>query len=291
MRRRYALLQVHVAVVLFGIAGLFGKVLAFEPVVIVFGRVVLAALALALTAAAWKTSLRLQGRRAWLAFAGLGALLAVHWVTFFASVQVSSVALALITYSTFPVFVVLLEPILFRERLHAPDIVLTLITTAGVAILAPSPELGDRTTQGVLWGVFSGLTFALLSLGNRRFVRSYSSITIAFYQDAVAAVVLLPFAAAVWPEWTWRDAVWMLALGVVCTALSHSLFIAGLAGVRARTASMIACLEPVYGALLAALLLDEVPSPRTCVGGTLVLAVALYATARAARDVPVPEPA
>src|SRR5438270_35128 len=67
------------------------------------------------------------------------------------------------------------------------------LALAGVAVLAPSAQLGDRTTQGVLWGVASGLTFALLSLCNRKYARQHPSITIAFYQDLVAAAVLLPF--------------------------------------------------------------------------------------------------
>ncbi len=286
-RRPRHLLQVHVAVVLFGLAGLFGKLLAFAPVVIVLGRVVVAAVILLLAAILLGIPIRLRARRDLVAFAALGILLAAHWTTFFESVQVSNVALALITYSTFPVFVVLLEPLHFRERLRPADILLALLALAGVAILVPSPEAGDRTTQGVLWGVLSGLTFALLSLGNRRYIRQYASVTVALYQDAFAAAALLPLAIPAWPEWTPRDVLLVCTLGVACTGLAHSLFIAGLAGMPARTASMIATLEPVYGAALAALLLEETPSARTIVGGVLVVGVAIYATTRASRATPV----
>lgn len=279
-----SLIKVHVAVFLFGLAGLFGKLLTVSAVVIVFGRVVLAALALLVVGLLWGVPLRPQSRRTLLAFAALGALLAAHWTTFFQSVQVSSVAIALITYSTFPVFVALLEPPLFREPLHVRDVVLAGLALAGVVILIPSYELGDRTTQGVLWGVASGLTFALLSLLNRKYVRDHSSLTIALYQDAFAAAVLLPFVVLDRPTLTAGDVVLLLALGLLCTALAHSLFIAGLRVVPARTASMIACLEPVYGAALAALLLREVPSPRTLLGGLLVLGVAGYATFQAGRQ-------
>jgi drug/metabolite transporter (DMT)-like permease len=275
-----SLLQVHLAVLLFGLAGLFGKLVPVAPVVLVFARVTLAAPALLLVSALGRLPLWPGSRRDFLAFVGLGLLLAAHWTTFFQSVQDSGVAVALITFSTFPVFVALLEPLLFRERFRATDLALAGVALAGVAVLLPDFEPGDRGTRGVLWGVASGLTFALLSLLNRKYVRRHSSITVALFQDAFAAAALLPLVVPRWPPLTARDLALLAVLGVLCTAVAHALFIAGLRTVKARTASMIACLEPVYGSLLAALLLGEVPAGRTLLGGAVVLAVAFYATVR-----------
>jgi drug/metabolite transporter (DMT)-like permease len=286
--RMQNLLRIHAAVLLFGFAGLFGDarilpltsvVLAFErSVLIVFGRVGFASLALLLAALVRRDILRPLSRPSLLAFAALGVLLAGHWTTFFQSVQTGGVALALITYSTFPVFVAVLEPLFFREKWQTIDIVLAALALAGVAVLPSRFELRDRATQGVLWGIASGLTFALLSLLNRRFVRHHASTTIALYQDLFAAATLLPFVAADWPALTLRDVLLLVVLGVLCTAVAHSLFIAGMQGISARTASMIACLEPVYGTLLAILFLHEIPTLRTALGGILILGVAFYAT-------------
>lgn len=278
------LLQIHGAVLLFGLAGLFGKLLALFPAAIVFGRVVFAIPPLLVVAAFWRVPLRPRSRGSLLAFLALGALLAAHWTTFFQSVQVSSVAVALITFATFPVFVAFLEPLFFRERLRIADVVLAIAALAGVAILIPDFDLGDRTMQGVCWGIASGLTFALLSLLNRKYVRHHSSIAITLYQDAFAALALLPFVVFRWPTLVIKDVLLLLILGVLCTAAAHALFIAGLRGVKARPASMIACLEPVYGALLAAILLREVPSARTLSGGLVVLGVAFYATLTAGNE-------
>jgi drug/metabolite transporter (DMT)-like permease len=274
------LLRIHGAVLLFGLAGVLGKLLTVPPVVIVCGRAGLAALALLLAGVVWKLPLRPGSRRGLFAFVALGVLLAAHWTAFFQSVQVSSVAVALITFSTFPVFVALLEPVLFRERLRAGDLVLSLVAVAGIGILVPRLDPGDATAKGVFWGVVSGLTFAFLSLLNRKYVRDHSSVTIALYQDAFAALVLLPFVVLRWPTFTAGDLVLLPVLGILCTAVAHSLFIAGMRGVTTRTASMIACLEPVYGTVVAAVLLGEVPSARTAVGGLIILGVALYATVR-----------
>jgi drug/metabolite transporter (DMT)-like permease len=274
------LLQIHLAVVLFGFAGLFGKLLTLSPHVIVFGRVMFAALTLGAAALVWRDILGPLPRRGLRAFLALGVLLAVHWTTFFQSVQTCGVALALITYSTFPVFVAFLEPLLFPEPLRLRDVLLAAVALCGIIILTPSWQLGDQITQGILWGIASGLTFALLSLLNRKYVRQHSSMTIALYQDLFAAVALLPLIVWHWPALTVKDVLLLLVLGVLCTAVAHSLFIAGMHGITARTASMIACLEPVYGVLLAALLLphQEIPTPRTLLGGSLILGVAFYAT-------------
>jgi drug/metabolite transporter (DMT)-like permease len=274
------LLHIHVAVLLFGLAGLFGKFLSLPPAAIVFWRVALAALALLVAGLIRRNLLRRVSGIELLAFVLLGVLLAVHWTTFFQSVRISSVAVALITYSTFPVFTAFLEPLCFRERLHIVDIVRAAAALAGVAILTPSWNWGDRVVQGVLWGVASGATFALLSLLNRKLVGRHGSWTLVLYQDLFAAAALLPFVVPDAINISFTDALLLLVLGIPCTALSHALFVSGLQGVSTRTASVIACLEPVYGTLLAVVLLDDIPSLRTIVGGAIVLGVALHATVR-----------
>lgn len=274
------LLCIHIAVLLFGFAGLFGdkRFLPLSPVVIVFGRVVFASAALLFVGVMRRDILGPVSRRSLLAFAVLGVLLAVHWTTFFQSVKSSNVALALITYATFPVFVAFLEPVFFREQLHLVDIVRAALALAGVAILTPRFEMHDSSSQGILWGIASAATFALLTLLNRRFVRLHSSMTIALYQDLFAAVVLLPFIVAGDERCTAIDVLLLAVLGVLCTAVAHSLFIAGMHGISARTASTLACLEPVYGTLLAMIFFGDVPSLRTFLGGSLILCVAFHAT-------------
>lgn len=274
------LLSIHAAVLLFGFAGLFGdkRVLPLSAVVIVFGRVVFASGTLLLAALVRRDVLRSVSRRSLVAFALLGILLAAHWTTFFQSVKDAGVALALITFTTFPVFVAFLEPLFFRERLHAIDVIRAVLALAGIVILQPHFELNDRATQGILWGIASGGTFALLTLLNRRFVRQHSSMTIALYQDLFAAAVLLPFSLASVQILTVRNLLLLAVLGVLCTAVAHSLFIAGMHGISARTASMIACLEPVYGTLLAVLFLGDSLPLRTILGGILILGVAFHAT-------------
>jgi drug/metabolite transporter (DMT)-like permease len=272
------LAQIHAAVFLFGLAGLFGKLVALPAAIIVLGRVFFGAISLYVLLKWMGRRLRLESGRAYGMLAVLGVILAIHWLTFFQSIQVSTVAVGLLTYSAFPVFTAFLEPVFFKERLASRDVVLALITFAGVALVIPEFKLENKVTQGVLWGIASGLAFAFLAILNRKYVRTYSSLALAYYQDLAATVVLLPFLFILQPVFTTESIALLVLLGVVFTAFSHSLFIDGLKSVPAKTASIIASLEPVYGIAAAALLLHEFPEWRVLLGGGIILAATAYVT-------------
>lgn len=282
MTRTPALLALHLSVLLFGVAGLFGKLVLLPPLIIVLGRVAFASAALGSILFVGRRSLRLRDRRDAFGLVGLGVLLAVHWVTFFHSIQLSNVAIGLLTYSTFPIFTAFLEPLLLRERWSWPDGIAAAVTFTGVALVVPELDWANTLTRGAFWGVVSGLTFALLSIANRGFVRRYDPLVLAFHQDFWATLVLLPSIAVLNAVPGRGDMLLLLLLGVVFTALAHGLFIRGLRDVRARTASVIATLEPVYGIGFAIVLLGEAPAPRTLLGGVVILGAAGYVTIRGA---------
>lgn len=274
------LAEIHLAVLLFGLAGLFAKMLSWPSAMIVFGRVFVASVALTAMLMSSKSSFRLNARKDYFILGLLGALLAVHWTTFFKSIQVSTVAIGLLSFSSFPVFVALLEPYFFKEKITLQDWGLTLLTFTGLALVVPNFDLAQNTTQGVLWGVASGLTFAILSILNRKYVKNYSAFLIAWYQDVFAAIVLLPVLFLYHFHIAGRELLLIVLLGTIFTALSHSLFIKGMTHVKAQTASIIASLEPVYGIIAAVILLREIPTLRTIAGGIIILAATFLATLR-----------
>ena len=270
----------HTAVLLFGLAGLFGKWITAPPILIVFGRVIVATCAFAVLFCFRPRQGPRPARdeRWWLL--ACGALLAFHWVAFFQSIQLSTVALGLLAYSTAPVFVVMLEPLSFREPLSYRALLCAALTVAGVALIVPRWEAGDALARGVGWGVLAGLSFAVLSLLNRRLVRRLSSIQVAFYQDVAALIVLAPLLPWAWQPLGAGELALLAVLGIFCTALAHTLFIQAMTVIKARMASITSALEPVYGIALAWLLLDEAPAARTLLGGALILSAVLWATER-----------
>jgi drug/metabolite transporter (DMT)-like permease len=168
-------------------------------------------------------------------------------------------------------FTTLLEPMLTSEKFVKVNLLFSALCILGVYLIVPRFDLADSGFKGVIWGLVSGFTFALLTIMNRRFSQIYSSPVIAFYQDFFAFLVLLPFPFFLSFKLTGQNLILLAVLGVVCTATSHTLFIQGMKYIKAQTASIIHALEPVYGIIFAFILLREIPSYRTILGGMVIL--------------------
>lgn len=293
-KQRRGLASVHIAVLFFGLAGVLGKLTGLPAPLIVLGRVVFASLALGAVAHIRHIPLAPRRRRDLAALAAQGGLLALHWTVFFQSINVASVAVGLLSFSTFPLFTAAIEPALLRQRPSAPQLAAAVAILPGVYLLVPSFSLDNTVTAGVAWGLAAAATFALLSVSNRWLRRSYASVTISLYQDGMAALVLLPTLLLLHPVTLIqpRTLAILLALGLLCTALAHTLFIDGLGSVSAQTASLIASLEPVWGIVFALALLGEVPAPRTLAGGAIIVAATALPALwrRGSDDGPVPAP-
>jgi drug/metabolite transporter (DMT)-like permease len=272
------LLSVHGSVLLFGLAGLFGKWIMLPAPWIVLGRTAFATVFL-LGMMRWRNeSYRVPLRRdRWLLRLS-GALLALHWVAFFASIQLSTVAIGLLTFSTFPLFTTLLEPLFGQGRLTGSSLLLALITLLGIALVVPPLDLSLAYTQGAIWGLVAGLSFAFLTLINGPLTHRHPARRMALWQDGTAALLLLPVLWLQPQTPTALDLGLLLLLGVLFTGVSHTLFIAGLRVLPARLASLITTLEPVYGIIAAALLLGERPTLSTLLGGALILAATGWAS-------------
>ncbi|MCU6433670.1 DMT family transporter [Undibacterium sp. Jales W-56] len=276
-----AILALHIAVLLFGSAGVVGKVLAASSLLLVFGRTLFAALSL-LPVLLVRRELRLRGMPK--AVYLCGVLLALHWLSFFASLNVAPVAYGLIGFASFPLFVAWLEPYLFKEKRHARDWLAALAVMLGMVVMVSDTRLEQiaesAALPGLLLGVLSGFSFALLALINRWQGSHMAAFNLAFYQNGVACVSLLPFvlfsgaASGVAMEVWWGLAL----LGVVFTALSHGLFMFSLRHVSTRFASLTTSLEPVYGIVLAYFVLHETPSVRAMMGCLMVLLATTLAT-------------
>ena len=303
MSRTAALVALHSAVALFGFAALFGKWVALPPVEIVFGRTLVAAASLAVV-------LRVQHASSTRPSIGLalnGGLLALHWVTFFAAVQLAGVAIALLAFASFPVFVLAIESVEQRRAPRSAELTSIVVVVCGLILLVPEFRWSSAVVQGHVCGVVAGLTFAILTVRTRRRVALHGAVALALWQNAFAALWLLPFVLIGLPSTlramlqfgssgilatlmgaammapTVADVALLAVLGLACTALSHTLFIASMHRVSAHTASVVSVLEPVYGIVLAILLLGERPDARTLAGMLLILAAALLATRHANR--------
>ena len=281
-----ALAAAHGAAVLFGLTGILGALIRFDAVAITAGRAGFAATALLVQRRPLRQGL--GSRRAGIVLAS-GFLLAVHWITFFMAVKVGGVAVATLGFASFPAFIALLDVVLFRERIGRAEGTMLALVTLGLVLVTPSFDVGDQGTVGLLWGLASGLSFAGLAICNRRGNRGMDAIQVAFWQNFVVALLVLPLlslglappqvahsqAPSSWVAGAgaidWASWFWLAVLGVLCTGLAHTLFVKSLDALNARSAGMIIALEPVYAIACAWWLFGEEPSGRMLAGASLII--------------------
>ncbi|MFZ6686381.1 DMT family transporter [Undibacterium sp. SXout11W] len=271
-----SLLSLHLAVMLFGAAGVIGKYIAVGALSLVFGRTLFAAVSLA-PLVNWRCVKATKNLASTL---GNGALLALHWLSFFASLQYAAVAFGLMGFATYPIFVALLEPWIFRLPRHRRETWMAVMVVFGLLVMLSDAHWQDGSVMAVGMGIISGLSFALLTLNTRDQSKSLSATQVAFIQNSVACFLLLPLILYHGELCSVSIKTWFLLalLGSVFTALSHSLFAYSLQRLPATLASLTASLEPVYGIGLAYIFLDEVVSFRAICGAAIVLLATSFAT-------------
>lgn len=277
------LISLHLAVLLLGVVGLFAKVVNLPSVIIVLGRVFFSSIFLWCFLFFRKQKILLNEKKDYVWMIGAGMVLAVHWTCHMQAIQTSTVAIGTLVFSTFPLFVTFMEPYLFHEKLKISDIICALVMLAGVLFIVPEFELSNSMTQGVLWGLGSAFTYAILGLLNRRFTTTYQAPVVSFYEQSVACIVLLPTLFVLRPEITVKDAGMLLIMGVVFTAIAHTLFINSLKTVKVRTAGIVSGLESVYSIIAALIFLGEVPGVKEIVGGVIIMAAVFYSTLKASK--------
>lgn len=290
MTHRNALLAIHFGALMFGLSGVFGKLAESAPLLITFGRALFAVIALSLAAQTLRSS---RHWPSWRQRAGLllgGVLLGTHWLTFFMAVKIAGVGIATLGFASFPAFTVLLEGLLFRERTRPVEFAMVGLVCAGLLLVTPHFDLANETTIGLLYGILSGLTFALLSLLNRAVTRGVDPVQAALWQNGIILLCLLPFTWASLPQIPPLDWLWLALLGVFCTGVAHSLFVASLKVLKARTTAVIFALEPVYGIAFAWWLFSEQPTVRMLAGGALIILATVITSRLKAPPVPTARP-
>lgn len=272
------LIELHLAVLLFGGTALFSKLIPLSALDITFLRCIVAAAVLGLLVKFSRKRLTLASKQDYLVAIGLGVIVSLHWVTYFAAMQLSSVAIGMIAFFTYPVMTVIAEPLLTGNKIKLHDMLSGVLVLIGVILLIPEANLGNDTTLGIAIGIVSAILFTTRNLLQKRYFSQYSGPHAMFYQTLVAVVFLMPWHQAELNSISLE--VWglIILLGVVFTAAPHALFTSALRQLSAKTVGLVSCLQPFYGAMLALIILDEELNLNTLIGGTIIVATALFET-------------
>ncbi len=266
------LLQLGLAIFIMSSSGTLGRYIELPPPVTIWLRCIIGAVALFIVLKVGKFDLRIGNRKNfWLLF-GSSLLLAGHWVSYFYSLKLSTVAIGMLSLFTYPVITTFLEPVMLKIPFQKSSLALGILAFVGVALLAPELSFENEHTLGIAIGVFSALCYSIRNILMKKRVAQQSGITLMFYQLLFISLFLWPvlFGFEFEPAQLSTDWEALLILGLFTTATGHTLLVLSFKHFTVSTVSVISALTPLLGILLGFLVLNEIPAGRTYIGGSLI---------------------
>ncbi len=210
-----------------------------------------------------------------------GLFLGFNWILLFEAYRYTSVAVATLCYYMAPILIILVSPLLFREKLTCWKLLCVAAALAGMVlvsgVLEPSSR-GSNQALGILLGLCAAVLYASVVLMNKK-IEGVAAYDKTIVQLGVAAVTILPYTLLteqiVPGSLTWLTAGSLLLVGVVHTGVAYALYFGAVVHVKAQTAALLSYLDPVVAILLSALLLGERLTPAGAIGAVLVLGAAI----------------
>jgi len=255
-----ARLQIHFCVVLWGFTAILGKLITLPALPLVWWRMLLVVAALLLIPRVWRGIRQMSGRL-FLAYAGIGVLVSVHWLTFYGAIKLANASVAATCIALGPVFLSLVEPWIAKRNFDIRELMLGIAVVPGVALVVGGVPATMRL--GIAVGVLSALFVALFSSLNKRMVEHADPLTVTCVELGTGTLFLtllaplLPHAGAAFVLPDWHDAGLLLILSFGCTLLPFVLALVALRHLSAFGTQMVTNLEPVYAIVLAIVLLGE----------------------------------
>jgi len=269
------ILMLNLAVLLISTSGALGRYITLDPIITIFYRCVLAAVIFYAYCKWQRISLKIASKTDVLKVISGGLFMGAHWVTYFYSLKYSSVAIALLSLFTYPVITAFLEPLLFKTRFNKIHVALGFLVLFGVYFLSPDFDLENNSFIAVLFGIASAVFYSLRNLLMKKEIERYNGSTLMFYQILVVALVLSP--AFFYSEVDkvleqWKP---LLTLALLTTCIGHTLFLKSFKNFSITAASIMSSIQPVYGIALGAIFLNEIPSAKTMIGGSLIISAVI----------------
>ncbi len=257
--------QIHFCVLLWGFTAILGKLISLPALPLVWWRMLIVVVALALLPRVWR-NLRAMPRKLLLSYAGIGVLVALHWLTFYGAIKLANASVAATCIALATVFTALVEPWLTRTRFSKRELALGIAVLPGVALVVGGVPHGMRI--GIAVGAVSAVFVALFSSLNKRLVEHGDALTVTAIElgaGTLALTLLAPLMPVLFPAFAGdllvlpgaRDAFYLLLLALACTLFPFALSLVALRHMSAFSAQLAVNLEPVYAILLAIVLLNE----------------------------------
>ena len=255
--------MLHIAVILFGFTAILGKQISIEAIPLVFWRMVLALVLIAIIRLFSGNSFGNLTKSQKLIFLAIGFLIGIHWFCFYASVKMAHVSVALICMALTPIFTSLIEPIINKSQIDKSDILFSLITIPLIYILIGG--IIGFNIGGFIMGVLAAFFAALFSILNKKFVGVTDNNTLMVYEFSgvllISTCVMFafygPHDVANWFPYQISDWIYLLVLSWICTNVAFKLTVQAMKKISVFETNLIIGLEPLYGILLAVVFFKE----------------------------------
>ena len=276
------LLLMHFVILIFGFTGILGKLISIDAIPLVFWRTAIGAVTIYL----WLKLQHKVTKKSWATIAklgGVGILIAIHWVTFFASIKASNISIALTMLAVSPMFVSFLEPLFFRREIDTKEIFIAAVIILGVSVTL-------RYSSGYEWGVFLGLISALFAslftTINGVLVKEHDASNLSLVELSVGSLALFLFMAVrgeVGLEFVRLeilDWVYITILGVVATSFAFIAYTHVMKVLTPFTTTVAINLEPIYSIILAVLIFgeEEIMGVQFYIGASIIIGAVILNT-------------
>ncbi|MEM9544911.1 MAG: DMT family transporter [Bacteroidota bacterium] len=279
-RRSY--IELHIAVLLYGLTAILGDLIQLPAVILVWWRVLITSASLLFFIRFGKDLISLKKSIA-IPLIGIGCLVAIHWICFYGSIKLANASIALIAMATTSVFTSLLEPWIMKRKIDPLEIILGLLIIPGMILVARSIDFSMIT--GLIVGFAAAFFAALFGTLNKKYVDDSNPYIITFVELGSAWIFisilfgvgysfidLSHFIPSRWQDW-----MYIIILSLLCTTLAYILSLRALKHLTAFATNLVINLEPLYGILLAAAILKEYEQLTTnfYIGGGIILAIVM----------------
>ena len=259
--KQKAYLQLHVAVLLFGITAILGKLISLDSVALVWNRMWIACIGLACIPGAVRGIQNIQKANRW-RFVGIGVIVALHWITFYGSIKLgNSASITLACLATSSLFTSVLEPVITKSKFQSQELFLGIMVVIGILFLT---GLGQLYYSAIIVGLISSLLASLFSTLNKKYIATQNTISVSLielFSGFVFISILIPFLSLGFPLKSWlptiSDWIYLVILGVLCTSVAYVLALNALKELSAFVSNLSVNLEPVYGIILAVIIFNE----------------------------------
>lgn len=256
-----AFLELHFSVFLYGFTAILGDLISLSAITLVWWRVLITSLSLLFLIRVGQTLKGISKKLLW-EYIGIGILIALHWIAFFASIKLANASVALVCFATCSFFTSILEPIFTKSTFKWYELALGALVIPGMILVVQGIQI--EMLLGVWIGLISTILIAIFSILNKLRINELDTPSLTFIEMTSAWVfisLILPVYFYYNPEMPFwpigNDWTYLLILALACTTLGLVLNLRALKHISAFASSLTYNLEPVYGIILAIFILKE----------------------------------